>query len=67
MTGSKWTIVSSRRRWPNAEVPYTLDAAFTADERAVIAAGIADIQATTCIRYSMGWQFYINKFQWEKH
>ena len=50
MTGSKWTIVSSRRRWPNAEVPYTLDAAFTADERAVIAAGIADIQAATCIR-----------------
>lgn len=31
-------------------MPYVIDAAFTEDERAVIAAGIADMEAKTCVR-----------------
>ena len=40
-----------RLHWPNNEVPYIISAAFTADERAVIAEGIKLIEDNTCVRY----------------
>ena len=40
-----------RYRWPNSVLYYTIDAAFTNDERAIIAAGIANIQDNSCIEF----------------
>ena len=39
-----------RNHWADGIIPYTLDAAFTTAERAVIAQGIADIEAASCLR-----------------
>ena len=40
-----------RYRWPNALVPYTIDADFTSDDRAVIAQAMAHIMENSCVRY----------------
>jgi len=48
--GQKAGIIGATYRWPNAEVPYTIDGAFTAAERTIINQGLADITSNTCIR-----------------
>ena len=40
-----------RQHWPNGILPYTIDAAFTASERAIIAAGMKMITDNSCIRF----------------
>ena len=45
-------------KWPNGVMPYVIDAAFTEDERAVIAAGIADMEAKTCVRLLIHSSFF---------
>merc|ERR1719320_2422787 len=39
------------RHWPNAIVPYVVDASFTESERAVIAQGIKHVEDNSCIRF----------------
>merc|ERR1711892_1151456 len=39
------------RHWPNAIVPYIVDASFTSNERAVIAQGIRHVEDNSCIRF----------------
>lgn len=36
-------------RWPGSVMHYSIDAAFTPDERAVIAAGMEHVSERTCI------------------
>ena len=40
-----------RYRWPGSVMHYSIDAAFTTDERAVIAAGMKHVSERTCITY----------------
>ena len=37
--------------WPNGVLYYTIDAAFSASERAVIASGFTHMEENSCIRY----------------
>ena len=43
-----------KRKWPKiqdwVEIPYTISNTFNADERAVIASGMTEFQAKTCIK-----------------
>ena len=47
-------------RWPNGILYYTIDAAFSNSERAVIAAGFAHVEENSCIRWGH-WK-YFNSF-----
>ena len=40
-----------RSRWPNGEVPYTLDAAFDEEFRTVIASAISSVHSAGCVRW----------------
>ena len=42
-----------RYHWPNGVIPYTIDAAFSSRERAIIAGGFQSIHDNTCIRYDV--------------
>jgi hypothetical protein len=44
-------IIGDQYRWPNREVVYELDGAFSQDERNVIAQGMNEISSKTCIRF----------------
>ena len=37
--------------WPNGVLYYTIDAAFSESERAVIASGFSHVEENSCIRY----------------
>ena len=50
-----------RYRWPGSVMHYSIDAAFTNDERAVIAAGMKHVSERTCITYV---QKYLLIFSW---
>ena len=47
----KITLNKFSYHWPNSIMYYTIDAAFTSDERAVIAAGFQHMEDNTCIRF----------------
>lgn len=49
-TGRLLTSKTSAR-WPNGVVPYTLDAAFDSDYRAIIASAITTMGESTCIKW----------------
>lgn len=40
-----------RNHWPDARVPYTMDEAFSADFKALIAAAMTEVHEKTCIRW----------------
>ena len=40
-------------RWPNGIVPYTIDAAFTPEFRAIIASAIDTLTESTCVRWCL--------------
>ncbi|VDO75987.1 unnamed protein product [Heligmosomoides polygyrus] len=44
-------VASPDDKWPGGRVPYVLSAAYTENQRAVIARAIAGYQAKTCIRF----------------
>ncbi|VDL75839.1 unnamed protein product [Nippostrongylus brasiliensis] len=44
-------VASSDEKWPGGRVPYVLSAAYTENQRAVIARAIAGYQEKTCIRF----------------
>ena len=44
-------FVILRNHWGSGLVPYTIDAAFTTSERAVIAQGIKHVEENSCLRY----------------
>lgn len=46
-------ILCSRFHWPKAIVPYTIDAAFDAYERATIAKGIQHVEEKSCLRQAL--------------
>ena len=46
------SIFPFSNHWGNGLVPYTIDAAFTSSERAVIAQGITHVEENSCLRYS---------------
>ena len=43
-------IAALQYHWGNAIIPYSLDAAFTDSERAVIAQGILHVEENSCLR-----------------
>ena len=43
-----------RNHWGSAIIPYTLDAAFSDSDRAVIAQGIAHVEENSCLRFLYG-------------
>ena len=44
------TLIFSHR-WPNGIVPYTIDAAFSESERAIIASAFTHVQNNSCVRF----------------
>ena len=45
--------------WGSAIIPYTIDAAFTTSERAVIAQGIQHVEENSCLRYILSTIQYV--------
>ena len=48
---SRNAIIDNNKKWPNAQIPYTIDASFGTQERSVIANSIRIFQTRTCIRF----------------
>lgn len=44
-------IRSSAAKWPDAEVPYTLDGAFSQHERSTILSAMNEIERSTCVQF----------------
>jgi len=51
MKATKNGIAALENHWGNAVIPYTIDAAFTDSERAVIAQGIKQVEDNSCLRF----------------